>query len=296
MGGPEFGFDAVSSPKPEDMMRGQLKAMACLGSLAALSIPAPATASSAAVQPAVRPAVRPAAQPVTQGARLACRVVASKPFVSKGTVRGTVARTGCADQARLRVRVQVAVKGTDPVAKSGSKVIGNGRITANVRCTSTPRRYYVVALDSQGRVDTSRSVKLSCGRPASAGGFASAPETAVVTLTNQARAKNGCRPLVHDAKLHLAAERHSSDMARNNYFSHDSRDGRTFDQRIKAAGFVFRMAGENIAKGQPSAAAVVKAWLNSPGHRANIMNCSYTHIGVGHNAKGPTWTQDFAAR
>ncbi|TMR32778.1 CAP domain-containing protein [Nonomuraea zeae] len=221
-------------------------------------------------------------------------MVAVKPFVSKGTVRGTAARTGCADQARLRVRIKVAVSGPDRVVKSGSKVIGNGRITANVRCTATPRRYYVVALDSQGRTDQSRSVRLSCGRPASNGGFASAAETAVVKLTNEARAGNGCRPLVHDAKLHLAAERHSADMAANNYFDHDSRDGRSFDQRIKAAGFAFRLAGENIAKGQPTAAAVVRDWLDSPGHRANIMNCSFTHIGVGHAAKGPTWTQDFA--
>ncbi|GAA3564759.1 hypothetical protein GCM10022419_051770 [Nonomuraea rosea] len=261
-------------------MRRPLQALACLGSLAALSLPAPAAQAASQQQTT---------------SQLACRVVAVKPFVSKGMVRGTVSRAGCADQARLRVRITVAVSGPDRVVKSGSKIVGNGRITAGVRCTATARRYYVVALDSQGRTNTSRSVKLSCGRPASNGGFSSAAETAVVKLTNEARAKKGCRPLVHDAKLHLAAERHSADMAANNYFDHNSRDGRTFDKRIKAAGFSFRLAGENIAKGQPTAASVVKAWLNSPGHRANIMNCSFTHIGVGHAAKGPTWTQDFAA-
>nr|SBP00454.1 hypothetical protein BN4615_P9970 [Nonomuraea gerenzanensis] len=223
-------------------------------------------------------------------------MVALKPSVVQGTVRATAVRSGCADQARLRVRIKVAVSGPDRVVKSGSQIIGNGRITAKTACTSTPRRYYAVALDAQGRAGQSRSIKLACGRPAAGGGFASTPETAVVTLTNRARAGNGCRPLVHDAKLHLAAERHSADMSRNNYFSHTSRDGRTFGQRIKATGFVFRQAGENIAKGQPSAAAVVKAWLDSPGHRANIMNCAFTHIGVGHHAKGPTWTQDFGTR
>ncbi|MEV0378523.1 CAP domain-containing protein [Nonomuraea sp. NPDC050643] len=263
-------------------MRGQLKAWACLGCLLALSFPAPAAQASAA--PAT---VATAAQ--------ACRVLAAKPVVSSGLVRGTVTRAGCADEARLRVRIKVAASGADPVVKSGSQVVGNGRVTAKVRCTGTQRRYYVVALDSQGRVDQSRSARLSCGgRAASAGGFASAPETAVVRLTNQARAKSGCRALVHDPKLHLAAERHSTDMAVNNYFAHDSRDGRSFDQRIKATGFAFRLAGENIAKGQPTAAAVVRAWLDSPGHRANIMNCSFTRIGVGHHTKGPTWTQDFA--
>jgi uncharacterized protein YkwD len=262
-------------------MRRQLQALACLGSLAALSFSAPAAQA--------------AAQQQVTAATQACRVAAVKPFVANGAVRGTAVRTGCADQARLRVRIKVAVSGPDRVVKSGSKTIGNGRITANVACTATPRRYYVVALDSQGRVGQSGSVKLSCGRAASNGGFASSVETAVVKLTNDARAKNGCRPLAHDAKLHLAAERHSADMAAKGYFDHDSRDGRTFDQRIKAAGYSFRLAGENIAKGQPTAAAVVRAWLNSPGHRANIMNCSFTHIGVGHTAKGPTWTQDFAA-
>ncbi|MEV0615595.1 CAP domain-containing protein [Nonomuraea sp. NPDC050404] len=268
-------------------MRRQLQAMACLGCLAALGFPMP---SAAGAQSSSKPRA---------DRQSACRVVALKPFVSAGTVRGTAVRAGCADQARLRVRIKVAATGPDRVVKSGSQVVGNTRITAKVRCTPDARRYYVVALDSQGRVNTSRPVRLSCGRPASNGankGFASAPETAVVKQTNAARARNGCRPLVHDAKLHLAAERHSADMARRNYFSHTSRDGRSFDKRIKAAGFTFRRAAENIAKGQPTAAAVVKAWLNSPGHRANIMNCSLTHIGVGHNAKGPTWTQDFAAR
>lgn len=261
-------------------MRRQLQALACLGSLAALSFPAP---------------VAQAAPAAPQAARQACQVAAVKPFVAKGKVRGTAVRAGCADQARLRVRIVVAVSGPDRVVKSGSQVVGNGRITAGAGCAATARRYYVIALDTQGRTSTSRPAKLSCGRAAARKGFASAAETAVVKLTNDARAENGCKPLVHDRKLHLAAERHSADMAANNYFDHDSRDGRTFDRRIRAAGFTFTRAGENIAKGQPTAAAVVRAWLNSPGHRANIMNCAFTHIGVGHNAKGPTWTQDFAA-
>ncbi|GAA2214959.1 hypothetical protein GCM10009850_104260 [Nonomuraea monospora] len=284
-------------------MRRELQAVACAGCLAALSLPTSASAAQTSAAQATSTQATAAQTTAAQGSstrnaasqarQQACRVLALKPSVVQGKVRATAVRSGCADQARLRVRVKVAVSGPDRVVKSGSQIIGNGRITAKVACAATPRRFYAVALDSQGRTSQSRSVKLSCGRPAAGGGFASAPETAVVALTNAARAKNGCRPLVHDAKLHLAAERHSADMARNNYFSHTSRDGRTFDQRIKATGFVFRQAGENIAKGQPSAAAVVKAWLNSPGHRANIMNCAFTRIGVGHNAKGPTWTQDF---
>ncbi|MGV9384820.1 CAP domain-containing protein [Nonomuraea sp. NPDC003707] len=255
-------------------MRGQLQALVCLGSLAALSFPATA------------------AQAVTQAASAqACRVVAAKPVATRGVVQGTATRTGCTDQARLRVRIQVVAPGPDRVLKSGSKKVGTGRITAGVRCSPTPRSYYVVAVDSKGRGSRSRPVRLSC---ASGGGFASSIETEVVKITNRARAKKGCRPLIHDPRLHLAAERHSADMGENNYFSHDSRDGRTFDRRIKAAGFSFSSAAENIAMGQPTAASVMSGWLKSSGNRANILNCSFTHIGVGHNAKGPTWTQVLA--
>ncbi|WP_285777320.1 CAP domain-containing protein [Microtetraspora sp. NBRC 13810] len=128
------------------------------------------------------------------------------------------------------------------------------------------------------------------------GTVGSTVEEEVVRLTNEARRTGGCAPLTHDAKLHTAARGHSSDMAAKGYFSHDSQDGRDPGDRIAAAGFSpIRAWGENIAMGQPTAAVVVKAWLDSPGHRANIMNCTYTHIGVGEakGARGLYWTQDF---
>ncbi|TDD30898.1 CAP domain-containing protein, partial [Nonomuraea terrae] len=126
----------------------------------------------------------------------------------------------------------------------------------------------------------------------------SAMENEVVRLTNAEREQGGCGPLKHDARLREAAHGHSADMAENDYFEHDSQDGRDMVDRIRATGFGGSAWGENIAMGQPSAAAVVKAWMNSDGHRQNIMNCSYTHIGVGaaKDAQGQIyWTQDFAA-
>jgi uncharacterized protein YkwD len=81
-------------------------------------------------------------------------------------------------------------------------------------------------------------------------------------------------------------------MAINRYFSHTSLDGRTFDERIRDAGYT-RPAAENIAKGQRSADDVMRAWMNSKGHRANILNCSYAAIGVGLDTRGWYWTQDF---
>jgi len=118
----------------------------------------------------------------------------------------------------------------------------------------------------------------------------------VVDLTNAERAKAGCPPLAVDPRLTVAAQAHSSDMASADYFSHDSRDGRTPFQRVASAGYAFSVAAENIAAGQRTPRDVTTGWMNSPGHRANILNCSLVHIGVGYatgGAYGTYWTQDF---
>lgn len=124
-------------------------------------------------------------------------------------------------------------------------------------------------------------------------------EQQVVDRVNAERAAAGCQPLTIDARLVQAATSHSSDMATNNYFSHMGLDGSTFDSRIAATGYQFQMAGENIAAGTATAEAVMELWLNSPSHRANILNCGYTQIGVGHaysatSNYGHYWTQVFA--
>jgi uncharacterized protein YkwD len=126
------------------------------------------------------------------------------------------------------------------------------------------------------------------------GGSVLSAEATVARLTNLERAKAGCRPLRVDAHLRTAARRHSADMAARDYFSHDSPSGSSFVDRIKAAGYPSPGA-ENIAKGHPTAAAVVAGWMKSPGHRANILNCGLRAIGVGAHfgAGGPWWTQDF---
>jgi uncharacterized protein YkwD len=132
-----------------------------------------------------------------------------------------------------------------------------------------------------------------------AGGPADAPATsglanAVVALTNTERTKVGCRPLRVDPRLATAARAHSADMAAHGYFDHDSRDGDSPWTRMLDAGYPSPGA-ENIAKGYATAAAVVGGWMDSPGHRANILNCGLRAIGVGMAAgpDGPLWTQDF---
>jgi uncharacterized protein YkwD len=114
----------------------------------------------------------------------------------------------------------------------------------------------------------------------------------VFTLVNQARADNGCNPLKTDSRLTTAAQGHSDDMAQQNYFSHTTPSGVTFDKREEAAGYP-TPGGENIAQGQTSAQQVMTDWMNSSGHRANILNCQFTAIGIGLATNGWYWTQDF---
>lgn len=118
------------------------------------------------------------------------------------------------------------------------------------------------------------------------------PEQAVLALVNDARAAVGCKALVVDDRITTAAQAHSTDMATKKYFSHTSQDGRTFDVRMKEAGYP-RPGGENIAMGYRTAAQVMDGWMKSPGHRANIENCSFTTMGVGLDTRGDYWTQNF---
>ncbi|MEU3063703.1 sigma-70 family RNA polymerase sigma factor [Streptomyces subrutilus] len=120
----------------------------------------------------------------------------------------------------------------------------------------------------------------------------------VVALVNKERAAAGCGPLKEDGQLRAAAQGHSDDMAARDFFAHTSPDGKDPGQRTTAAGYRWSTYGENIAKGQQTAQSVMESWMNSPGHRANILNCSFKDIGVGihQGAGGPWWTQNFGAR
>jgi uncharacterized protein YkwD len=123
----------------------------------------------------------------------------------------------------------------------------------------------------------------------------------VVTLTNAERAKAGCGALTVNSILTSAAQAHSADMAAHNYFDHNSQDGRSPFDRITAAGYQFSTAAENIAAGQRTPQDVMTSWMNSPGHKANILNCALHEIGVGYatsssSTYGAYWTQDFGTR
>ncbi len=118
-------------------------------------------------------------------------------------------------------------------------------------------------------------------------------EEEVVRLVNEIRRNYGLRELTINWQLSRVARYKSQDMLDNRYFSHTSPTyGSPFDM-IRAFNIYFRYAGENIAMGYSTPAAVVNGWMNSEGHRANILNANYTQIGVGYVANGHYWTQMF---
>lgn len=116
----------------------------------------------------------------------------------------------------------------------------------------------------------------------------------VLQLVNQERAKVGCSPVAANSALTGLAAAFSQDMAERNFFDHTDPDGDTPWDRAKAAG-IADLGGENIARGQATAAAVMEAWMDSPGHKANILNCDFKTLGVGvhFGQGGPWWTQNF---
>lgn len=121
-------------------------------------------------------------------------------------------------------------------------------------------------------------------------------EREMFELTNKERVNNGLAPLQIEYDVSKVAREKSRDMATNGYFDHNSPVyGSPFDM-MRAYGISYRAAGENIAMGQRTPNEVVQAWMNSPGHRANILNPSFTHIGVGYVEKGHYWTQQFIGK
>jgi uncharacterized protein YkwD len=136
----------------------------------------------------------------------------------------------------------------------------------------------------------------------------------VIDLTNQQRQQHGCAALVFSAQLTAAASVHSQDMALHDLFSHTGSNGSTMISRVVATGYNYAHLAENLAAGPITAEDVVTGWMNSPGHRANILNCDLRDLGVGYSVQlddqanvqlengqlgGPYryyWTQDFGSQ
>ncbi|KAK1944147.1 Uncharacterized protein P3T76_004059 [Phytophthora citrophthora] len=124
--------------------------------------------------------------------------------------------------------------------------------------------------------------------------------SAMLAAVNKERAANGLSALCMNKKLQNAAQRHSDDQAKNNFMAHDGSDGSTMSKRVTDAGYQWNAVAENVAAGQVDVTAVMESWMNSPGHRANILGVDYTMFGTAY-AYNPEstykhyWTQDFGA-
>ncbi|WP_082407049.1 SafA/ExsA family spore coat assembly protein [Bacillus sp. JCM 19041] len=124
-------------------------------------------------------------------------------------------------------------------------------------------------------------------------------EQQVVSLVNEERAKHGLQPLKENWELSRVARFKSEDMSDRNYFSHTSPTYGSPHQMIRDFGLTYRASGENIAAGQTSAQSVFNSWMNSSGHRQNILSSNYTEIGVGYadgGSYGHYWTQMFISK
>ncbi|MEU2839247.1 CAP domain-containing protein [Streptomyces sp. NPDC007076] len=201
--------------------------------------------------------------------------------VGRGTGRagGPTAESpsGSPASARSKASRDTGRPKPSPSAPSTSASAGTGKRTAPATRTSSPA--------------PKASAPATRGATAPAG---SAVQSAVLALVNQERAKVGCTPLTASAPLASLAQDFSEYMAARGFFDHTDPDGRTPWDRASKAG-IQDLAAENIARGQATAQAVMDSWMNSDGHRANILNCDYRTLGVGvhYGSGGPWWTQDF---
>ncbi len=116
----------------------------------------------------------------------------------------------------------------------------------------------------------------------------------VLNIVNSERGRVGLSPLRLHSQLTAAAQAHSEDMARHNFMSHTGSDGSSPFDRMRRYGYNFRWAGENVASGYSSPQDVMRGWMNSSGHRANILNPNFRDIGIGYAlGNRPYWTQTF---
>ncbi|UZJ32835.1 CAP domain-containing protein [Streptomyces endophytica] len=156
------------------------------------------------------------------------------------------------------------------------------------------RHHHWASAGSQAKPSTGTTQKpAATPSPTASGAPASGTAASILKLVNSERSKAGCSPLKLNAKLTKAAQDHSKDMAAHRNMSHTGSDGSDPGQRITRAGYRWSAYGENVAYGYSSPASVMKGWMNSPGHKRNILDCSFKELGVGLAQPGDYWTQDF---
>ncbi|WP_344210024.1 CAP domain-containing protein [Kribbella sancticallisti] len=213
---------------------------------------------------------------------------------SAESIAGTPASSGVPTTAGTTPAGGVETVTVTPSARRTTS--GSGRPKPTKTATRTTTR----PTKSPTRTVTSEPTPDDPPPPPPGGGGTNAQEREVLELTNAARRNQGCRALSLDDSLVEAAGSHASDMVRRHYMDHTNPDGKGPGDRMKAAGFQGSGWGENIAAGYDSAQRVFNAWMNSDGHRANILNCKFTKIGIGYDPGqvksqwgAGSWVQDF---
>ncbi|MFB7708423.1 CAP domain-containing protein [Streptomyces sp. NPDC056105] len=163
------------------------------------------------------------------------------------------------------------------------------------QAAATPSARQAAATPSARQATATPSARQTTASPSAPATTAPASgDTArVLTLVNNERSKAGCSPLTMNAKLTKAAQDHSKDMASHQNMSHTGSDGSSPDVRITRAGYSWSSYGENVAYGYSTPEKVMAAWMSSPGHKRNILDCSFKEIGIGLAQPDSYWTQDF---
>ncbi|WP_217547477.1 CAP domain-containing protein [Streptomyces sp. GbtcB6] len=227
----------------------------------------------------------------TGGERVQADGVPSNTAAEQGGTSGSAESSGTGSSTSRDTQRSASPTPTASASRSASASASptpTKTATEKPTPTATPSKQ---ATASPSKTATKAPVKTSAPIAVSE---AAAVEAEVLKLVNEERAKVGCSALSANSSLTKLAEAFSDDMAARDFFDHTDPDGKTPWDRAAAAG-ISSLGGENIARGQATAQAVMDAWMNSEGHRANILNCDFKTLGVGvhFGEGGPWWTQDF---
>ncbi|OPX44101.1 cysteine-rich secretory protein family protein [Ruminiclostridium hungatei] len=250
------------------------------------------TVAEAAANPTAVEEVKAAAADAVPQIKSICSTGA-KPSIKVSSGKNSTNATTVTSVTNQQPNANSIKTGLDQILKAYAG--GLTKKVQNSNCNSTSNKASTTAAKPSAKPAATKPAGSTQPTPAANGDY-SAFQKKVVELVNKERAKAGLKALKINSELGKVATLKSQDMAKNNYFDHNSPTyGSPFDM-MKRFGITYRTAGENIAMGQTSPEQVMNGWMNSPGHRANILKASFTQIGVGvaKNSAGRLyWTQQF---
>ncbi|WP_413104828.1 CAP domain-containing protein [Streptomyces sp. Inha503] len=316
-GSPASGFPASGSPAPAPAS----PVPASPASVPPMPLAAPATASSAPARPVPPPGAPAPADAASRQALDMVNAARARAGAAPVALDGRLTAAAGAHARAMAAHGALALEGPDGISLFHRIATHGYRpLTIAEHIVSGPRTprefvdYCLEGAERRGPFHDPALVHLGIGRadgPTTGDVYWTAvwarpftPDgllglaSEVIARTNAERAAARLAPLAPDPRLTAAAQAHSDDMVARDFYSHTGPEGQQPWYRARAAGATHRGVGENIACGQRSPEEVVRGWMNSPGHRANILKPDFTHIGVGHatgSRAGTYWTQVFGA-